>query len=202
MEPQFDRFDIAEVHSLIESDFNQGGVLQERPSNQRRRMSTGAQLHRMKARNLAASWEHLTPNGRLIYLELLQRYGLPFFCNNFRHTAYGSDNINDSTTSLTFASIDDEDDTFARVTFSFNNFGIVVRVIYHFVYAIEEPVPSYTRVGYNSRELGQQNNLPLVFDPNAPNEVPLVKAWPNIQAVYKLLDRFHALGQIEREVGA
>jgi len=40
-------FDLMEAHYLLESDFNVSGVLQERPSNQRRKMSTGFQLNRM-----------------------------------------------------------------------------------------------------------------------------------------------------------
>ena len=43
----FDRFDICEAHYALEVDYNVGGVLQERPSNQRRNMSTDYQLHRM-----------------------------------------------------------------------------------------------------------------------------------------------------------
>jgi len=44
-------FDIAQAHSQLESDFNMGGWLHERPSNRRRMASTGVQLHRMKYRD-------------------------------------------------------------------------------------------------------------------------------------------------------
>lgn len=74
----FDRFDICEAHYILESDYNVSGVLQERPSNIRRRMSTGFQLSRMgfkPAPNL--SYESMTDNGRAIYDELVKRYKLP-----------------------------------------------------------------------------------------------------------------------------
>lgn len=75
--PYFDRYDICEAHALIESDYNVGGVLWERPSNARRNMSTGFQLSRMgyRAGPLAGTREHLTENGREIYDALAQRYG-------------------------------------------------------------------------------------------------------------------------------
>ena len=76
--PTFDRFDICEAHCVLEWDYNIGGWLQERPSNQRRRESTGCQLLRMKfkpSHNL--SYDTLTKNGQEIYNELVARYGLP-----------------------------------------------------------------------------------------------------------------------------
>lgn len=74
----FDRFDICEAHQLLEWDFNVSGVLQERPSNQRRSMSTGFQLDRMGFKAAPGlSYETLTDNGREIYEELIDRYGLP-----------------------------------------------------------------------------------------------------------------------------
>lgn len=76
--PYFDRFDICEVHCVLEWDYNVGGWLHERPSNRRRRESTGYQLLRMKfkpSRNL--SYDTLTENGKEIYNELVARYGLP-----------------------------------------------------------------------------------------------------------------------------
>lgn len=76
--PYFDRFDICEAHCVLEWDYSVGGWLQERPSNRRRRESTGYQLLRMKfrpSRNL--SYDTLTENGQEIYNELVARYGLP-----------------------------------------------------------------------------------------------------------------------------
>ena len=73
----FDRFDIAEAHCVLEWDYNRGGWLRERPSNQRRMASTGVQLHRMgfKPRpDLCHST--LTENGKEIYAELEARYRL------------------------------------------------------------------------------------------------------------------------------
>lgn len=72
----FDRFDICEAHALMEAHYNVGGMLQERPSNQRRNMSTGYQLSRMGYRPGAGvqRWE-LSENGQAIYRELERRYG-------------------------------------------------------------------------------------------------------------------------------
>lgn len=41
-------FDICQAHAQLESDYNVGGWLRDRPSNQRRKESTSCQLHRMK----------------------------------------------------------------------------------------------------------------------------------------------------------
>lgn len=74
----FDRFDICEAHAAIESDWNVGGIVWERPSNARRRESTGCQLHRMGFRPAPSSrsaFGALSRNGREIYLELTHRYG-------------------------------------------------------------------------------------------------------------------------------
>ena len=40
-------FDICQAHQQLESDYNVGGCLRERPSNRRRNESTGCQLSRM-----------------------------------------------------------------------------------------------------------------------------------------------------------
>lgn len=79
-EPYFDRFDICEAHYVLENDYNVGGWLYERPSNQRRRMSTGAQLHRMgfKPSPLLGGYDDLQENGKAIYRELVKRYNLPW----------------------------------------------------------------------------------------------------------------------------
>lgn len=42
-----DRFNICQAYAQLESDYNKGGWLQERPSNQRRRESIGCQLARI-----------------------------------------------------------------------------------------------------------------------------------------------------------
>lgn len=73
----FDRFDICEAHCVLEWDWNSGGWLHERPTNQRRKEATSIQLERMQfkpAPNL--SYETLTENGKEIYDELEQRYKL------------------------------------------------------------------------------------------------------------------------------
>lgn len=77
--PYFDRFDICEAHYALENDYNVGGVLWERPSNARRRMSTGFQLNRMGFRPGAAfnGYDSLSENAQEIYNELVERWGLP-----------------------------------------------------------------------------------------------------------------------------
>lgn len=80
----FDRFDICEAHYILESDYNVGGILRERPSNIRRNMSSGYQLSRMgfnPSPNL--SFETLSENGQELYNELVQRYSLPVCEENF-----------------------------------------------------------------------------------------------------------------------
>ena len=74
----FDRFDICEAYCVLEWDYNVNGWLRERPTNQRRREATSVQLRRLDFRprpNL--SCETLTENGREIYDQLVDRYGLP-----------------------------------------------------------------------------------------------------------------------------
>lgn len=76
--PYFNRFDICEAYACLEWDYNLGGWLHERSSNQRRREATAVQLHRMQfhARpNL--STDTLTENGREIYDAAVQRLNLP-----------------------------------------------------------------------------------------------------------------------------
>lgn len=80
----FDRFDIACAYAALEHDWNVGGMLQERSSNQRRRESVGVQLHRMGFRpalDEAAGFSALAKsdspdNRREIYVEALLRMGL------------------------------------------------------------------------------------------------------------------------------
>lgn len=71
------RRDIMDVYYLIEADYNVSGVFQERPSNQRRKMSTGFQLNRMGYKvdpNL--SYERLNPGAKKLYRCLERRYNL------------------------------------------------------------------------------------------------------------------------------
>jgi hypothetical protein len=70
-------FDLFEAHYLLESDFNVSGILQERPSNQRRKMSTSFQLSRMGFHPMPSlSFETLSDNGKQIYMDLVFQYGL------------------------------------------------------------------------------------------------------------------------------
>jgi len=73
----FDRFDICEAHYMLEVEWNNGGWLQERPSNRRRREATHIQLHRIqfKPAPSLSSFEDLTENGQEIYRGLCERYG-------------------------------------------------------------------------------------------------------------------------------
>lgn len=74
----FDRFDICEACYLLESHYNIGGVLHERPSCQRRKESVGVQLRRMGFKPAPGlSLEILTENGRDIYDAAVSRLGLP-----------------------------------------------------------------------------------------------------------------------------
>lgn len=71
----FDRFDICEAYDQLESDYNVGGWLRERPSNQRRNESVGVQLHRMRYRRGPGST--LSENAQEIYDAAVVRLGLP-----------------------------------------------------------------------------------------------------------------------------
>lgn len=75
--PTFNRFDICEAHLALEWDYNQGGWLRERPSNQRHMRSTDVQLTTMGFRPGMAwgGFESLSENGKNIYHELELRYG-------------------------------------------------------------------------------------------------------------------------------
>lgn len=86
----FDRFDICEAHRVLESDYNVGGWLRERPSNQRRMESTDVQLLRMQFKprpSLDGSFANLTENGKDIYCELVRRYDLPADAEVLAHEA-------------------------------------------------------------------------------------------------------------------
>ena len=77
----FDRYDICGAHLALENDWNVGGWLRERPSNARRRESTGVQLRRLTycpgARDACCSFEYLqNDNQRAIYVNALESFGL------------------------------------------------------------------------------------------------------------------------------
>jgi hypothetical protein len=75
--PYFDQFDICEAYAVLESDYNVGGVLLERPSNYRRAMSTAYQLCRMKFKSRPnLSYDSLTPNGKAIYQQFVIAHNL------------------------------------------------------------------------------------------------------------------------------
>lgn len=74
----FDRFDICEAHCVLEWDYNNGGWLRERPSNQRHMRSTGVQLVQMNFRPaIDLGFDSLTDNGKEIYLEKVLKWNLP-----------------------------------------------------------------------------------------------------------------------------
>lgn len=76
--PYYDRFDICEAYYLAEYLYNVSGILQERASNRRRKMSIGYQLYRMNFRisPLFMNYVSLTENGQAIYDELIARLRL------------------------------------------------------------------------------------------------------------------------------
>lgn len=74
----FDRFDICEAYACLESNYNVGGWLRERPSNRRRREACAVQLHRMQFRPRPdLSTDTLEENAREIYDAAVKRLGLP-----------------------------------------------------------------------------------------------------------------------------
>lgn len=76
----FDRFDIILAHLILEYDYNVSGILQERPSNQRRKMSTGYQVWRIDknfARQDLYKLFFNSDNAKRIYKNLVTRYNLP-----------------------------------------------------------------------------------------------------------------------------
>lgn len=75
--PYFDRFDICEAYLALEWDYNVGGWLRERPSNQRRQESTDVQLTRIgfKPGHAFRGFDSLSENGQEIYRMLQERYG-------------------------------------------------------------------------------------------------------------------------------
>lgn len=74
----FDRYDVAEAHCLLEWDYNVGGWLHERPSNQRRMEATAVQLHRLKFKPRSdLNFATLSENSRDIYLLKVLDWDLP-----------------------------------------------------------------------------------------------------------------------------
>lgn len=74
----FNRFSICDAHCVLEWDYNVGGILQERPSNQRRNASTGVQLARMRYRPaMDLSYDTLDDDAKEIYLTNVLRWNLP-----------------------------------------------------------------------------------------------------------------------------
>jgi hypothetical protein len=94
----FDRFDICEAHHVLESDFNVGGWLRERPSNQRRKEATHIQLARIQFKPAPSlSYETLSENGKEIYWDLVETYRLmsgyhDCTCRDCFETAIGASN--------------------------------------------------------------------------------------------------------------
>lgn len=86
MDSEVSIFDIYQAHAQLESDYNVGGIVIERPSNRRRNESTGCQLARMKF-NPGMRWVDICnpsdcddsddENVRDIYLQNVLAWGLP-----------------------------------------------------------------------------------------------------------------------------
>ena len=103
-------FSICQAHQQLEADYNVGGILRERPSNQRRNESTGVQLARMKYRS-SLEWVDIeNPCGeesaddrdvRDIYILNVLNWGLPItqgvarFIRNTYSEVYMNDHFPD-----------------------------------------------------------------------------------------------------------
>lgn len=71
----WDRFDICEAHYVFECDWNNGGWLPERPSNQLRMEASSIQLARIQFKPAPGlTYETLEDNGQEIYDALKERY--------------------------------------------------------------------------------------------------------------------------------
>ena len=77
------RFSICQAYAQLESDYNAGGILRERPSNARRNESTSCQLSRIGYSNAfghvdICSAENLEGDEvRTVYLTNVLKWGLP-----------------------------------------------------------------------------------------------------------------------------
>ena len=77
--------DVAQAHRQLETDYNVGGWLRERPSNLRRMESTSVQLHRMHFRSpndvditgRPIEGKDFEENVRYIYCANVLKWGLP-----------------------------------------------------------------------------------------------------------------------------
>lgn len=87
MDDRVSVFDICQAHAQLESDYNKGGIVIERPSNRRRMASTGCQLSRMQF-DPGCRWVDICSDPdeqddpgdddvRDIYLINVVRWGLP-----------------------------------------------------------------------------------------------------------------------------
>lgn len=84
MDSEVSIFDICQAHAQLESDYNVGGMLRERASNQRRNESTACQLSRMRY-NHGMRWVDICSDDnededesvRDIYLINVLKWGLP-----------------------------------------------------------------------------------------------------------------------------
>lgn len=80
-------FDICQAHAQLESDYNVGGIVWERPSNRRRNASTGVQLSRMGYRDscrwvdIYTDYDEDGDSGdedvKDIYIQNVLKWGLP-----------------------------------------------------------------------------------------------------------------------------
>jgi hypothetical protein len=86
MDSEVSIFDICQAHAQLESDYNVGGWVRERPSNQRRRESTSCQLSRlgfdpgMRWVDIYAADDGDSDDEavRDIYIQNVLKWGLPF----------------------------------------------------------------------------------------------------------------------------
>ena len=87
MDSEVSVFAVCQAHQQLEADYNVGGFLHERESNERRKSSTGVQLVRMKY-DSGFWWVNIVPEEddertgddedvRLIYCHNVLKMGLP-----------------------------------------------------------------------------------------------------------------------------